>query len=338
VDHFFLGLLVVILGGMLNSTFALPMKYSRSWKWENTWFVFTLLALLLLPAAVAVLAVPRLAEVYAAAKPADFVPGLAFGFLWGLAQTTFGLSIAMVGMAMAFAIVVGLAGLIGSFLPMIVLHPEALLGPRGIALAVSAMLVFIGLAAYSRAAREREAATGAVAASGGSYRKGLALCLFTGILGGMINLGFAFSGNLSALAAEFAVPPASANFAVWLVVLSAGWIPNAAYTLWLMARNRTFVLFAARPGRDALLAAAMSLFWLSGVFIYGAGSTLMGKFGTSIGWAVNIIVLLLWSTTLGLLTGEWRGTRPEILRRMKTGVAIILASVVVLSATGLLPE
>ena len=106
MDHFFLGLLVVILGGMLNSTFALPMKYSRSWKWENTWFVFTLLALLLLPAAVAVLAVPRLAEVYAAAKPADFVPGLAFGFLWGLAQTTFGLSIAMVGMAMAFAIVV----------------------------------------------------------------------------------------------------------------------------------------------------------------------------------------------------------------------------------------
>ncbi len=62
----------------------------------------------------------------------------------------------------------------------------------------------------------------------------------------------------------------------------------------------------------------------------------MGRYGTSIGYAIYVTVLLLWSTTLGLLTGEWKAATASTRGRMKLAVAVILASVLVLSGAGFL--
>jgi hypothetical protein len=43
-------------------------------------------------------------------------------------------------------------------------------------------------------------------------------------------------------------------------------------------------------------------------------------------------IIVLWSTILGLLTGEWRGVVPATLRRMYAGIALILLSTFVLAA------
>ena len=65
-----------------------------------------------------------------------------------------------------------------------------------------------------------------------------------------------------------------------------------------------------------------------------SAATAMGAYGTSIGYAIYVTILLLWSTTLGILTGEWKQASPATVGRMKMGVGVILASVLVLSATG----
>jgi L-rhamnose-H+ transport protein len=332
--NFWLGLAIIVGSGMLNASFPLPMKYSRTWKWENTWFLFTTLALFLIPLAMAAVAVPDLAGVYGSLPARAFLPGLIFGFLWGTAQVTFGIAIAGVGMAMAFAIVVGMSGLFGSLISMGVLHPADLAGPRGIALIVSAVILVIGLVIYGRAGRDRERETGAAGPSGANFRKGLIVCLYTGLMGGMINLGFAFSGAISETAVKFGSSGQRATLAVWLVVLAAGYIPNLVYTTYLMRRNGTAARFASAPGRETLLAAAVAVLWLGGTLGYGSGATAMGAYGTSIGYALYVTILLLWSTTLGVLTGEWKEASPATVRRMKVGVGVILVSVLVLSSTG----
>jgi len=333
-QSFWLGLAIILLSGILNATFPLPMKYARKWKWENTWLVFTTLALLVFPVGLARMAVPSLWAVYGSLPPGDFAPGLTFGFLWGLAQVTFGLSIAMVGMAMAFAIVVGMSGLLGSLFPMIVLHPGDLLGRPGLILMSSAAILIVGLVIYARAGRQREADSG-LASGADNYRKGLALCLFTGAMGGMINLGFAFSVRLAERAAAFGASPQNANLAVWVVVLGAGYVPNLVYTSYLLSKNGTARTFRLSAGRETILAVLMAGFWLSGTLGYGAGATAMGSYGTSIGYVLYVTALLLWSTTLGVLAGEWKSASATTLRRMKISVAVILLSVAVLSSTGL---
>lgn len=337
LNPFWLGLLIILGSGILNASFALPMKFTRSWKWENTWLLFTTLALLVLPVVLASAMVPDLRNVYSSLPARQLLPGLVFGFLWGMAQVTFGLAIAAVGMAMAFAIVVGMCAVLGSLIPMAVLHPAELPGPVGILLLASAVVLTSGLVIYGKAARQREADSGgSPELRGARFRKGLALCLFTGALGGMINLGFAFSGAISDQAVKQGATPGSATLAVWVVVLSAGYVPNLLYTSYLLRKNRTAALFLHSPGREGALVVAMACLWLSGTLGYGWGAAKIGTFGTSIGFAVYMIMLLLWSTTLGVLTGEWRQAKRQTLARMRMGLAVILVSVLILSATGLL--
>ena len=339
-DHFWLGMAVIFISGALNGSFPLPMKYTRQWKWENTWLVFTAAALLIIPWLLAASFVPHLADVYRGVSSRALLAPLVFGFLWGFAQVTFGLGISAVGMALAIAVVAGLTCLSGSLVPLLVLDPADLLRPRGILLLVSIPILLAGLTLYGMAGRRREKeqkpagpSTGAAAMS---FSAGLAICIFTGIFGSNINLGFAFSGPVLQKAVALGAFPITATYASWALVLGAGFIPNLLYCFLLLFRNGTWSLFL-KPGwaRDTGLAIAMCLLWLSGMVGYGIGATLVGKYGTSLGFALFAASMILASNFLGILTGEWKATSPGTRRVLTAAVVVILISVFLLNLGGL---
>ena len=171
------------------------MKLSRTWNWENSWLVYATLALLLIPVALVLWAIPDPIAFYAAIPLRTLLPSLLFGFGWGIAQVTFGLSIARAGMAMAFAIVVGLSSLLGSAIPLAVFHPGDLASRPGAVLLASAVLLFAGLAVYVDADRKRGASAGATASARGVFLGGVLLCVFTGCFGSMIKYGLCFWGR-----------------------------------------------------------------------------------------------------------------------------------------------
>lgn len=55
-----LGLGIVLFSGMLTASFPVPMKFSRDWRWENTWFVYATFALIVIPLLLAAWTVPHL--------------------------------------------------------------------------------------------------------------------------------------------------------------------------------------------------------------------------------------------------------------------------------------
>src|ERR1035441_3358643 len=121
------GLLLLLIAGIANASFTLPMKFTRRWAWENTWLIWTIFALLVLPTVVTWLTVPRLGEVYASEGPALILTVAAFGAGWGIAQVLFGLAVEAIGIALTFSIVLGMSAAIGSMIPLIRLHPEKIL-------------------------------------------------------------------------------------------------------------------------------------------------------------------------------------------------------------------
>jgi L-rhamnose-H+ transport protein len=314
------------------------MKYSRTWRWENTWLLFCILALLVFPWLVALRAAPGLFRLLSALPPIDFLPAVGFGFLWGIGQAAFGLGIDRVGTAVAFAIVIGMSSVLGSLIPLVVMQPEVIFQVRGLLLLVSAAILAAGLTVYGKAGsqRERDAGADTAARRVADFRVGLWICIIAGMLGGMLNLGFAFSGKIAAQAVAFGLTPIRATYVIWPFVLTAGFIPNLLYTVFLLRRNHTVAAFARSPFRGGLLSLGMAVFWLSGVQLYGVGAAVIGRFGTSIGFAVFMITLILWSSSLGIITGEWRGARPATFRRMQLGLGILVLALFVLSITGLL--
>jgi L-rhamnose-H+ transport protein len=259
-EHFSRGMGIIFVSGALNGSFALPMKYTRRWSWENTWFVFALVALVLVPWLLAVGFVPHLATVYGQARGWQIASPTAFGFLWGIAQCTFGLGIETVGMALAFSVVSGLACLSGSLVPLLVLDPGELFRPRGILLLISIPILLAALVFYGKAGRRREKEQrGDQSASSRvsySFKAGLAICIFTGIVGSAWNVGFAFSGPVISASVADGVGPLTSTYAVWAVILSAGFVPNLIYCAYLLNRNRTWSRFGETSLRETMLGAS----------------------------------------------------------------------------------
>lgn len=334
-SHPAVGFVIVVFSGMMTASFAAPMKLSRSWAWENLWLVYATLALLLIPAALVAWAIPHPFVFYTLLPPRLLLLPLLFGCGWGIAQVTFGLSIARTGMAMAFAIVIGLSSLLGSVIPLAVFHPEDLLSRVGVALFASAILLAVGLVLFAQAGRERELLSANESTPKHAFRTGILLCVFTGCFGSMINMGFVFGGGIAQQATIVGLSPQKATLAVWFVVLGAGYIPNLAFTLYLLKKNRTWDRFVQSPRRETLLALAAAVLWLFGMLGYGVGASVMGKFGTSLGFAVCMAALLLWSSALGQMAGEWRAALAPTLRRMRIGLGFIMLSVIILSFSGL---
>jgi L-rhamnose-H+ transport protein len=339
VEHFWLGMLIVFAAGVLNGSFTLPMKYSRTWAWENIWSVYSLAALLLLPWTLAAVFIPNLSQVYRGLSWGEFVYPVVFGLLWGIAQTTFGLSIAAVGMAIAFAIVCGLVCLTGSVVPLLAFRPAELFRPLGLMMLLSFPVLLTGLVFYAKAGTQREKEqTGSVqcAPGGMTYGTGLALCIFTGIFGSAWNIGFAFSGGILHRSMEFGARPLTAPYAAWALILSGGFLPNIFYPVYQLSRRRTWPAF--RKGnwrREFALGVAMALLWLGAIFSYGIGATLVGKYGTSVGFTLYIAATVLTSNVIGVAMGEWKGSSSGTFKLLAVGFAMIVASVVILNLGGM---
>jgi L-rhamnose-H+ transport protein len=117
------GIGVVTLAGILNGSFAAPMKLMPGWRWENSWLIFALSGLMVFPWVISFATVPNLASVYAGASPSTLIKVVLFGLLWGVGATLFGLGISRVGMALGFALILGITASFGSLLPLAILHP-----------------------------------------------------------------------------------------------------------------------------------------------------------------------------------------------------------------------
>jgi len=339
-ESFWHGMAIVFISGAVNGSFPLPMKYSREWQWENNWLVFSVLAWLILPSLLLGISVPHVSQVYSEAPVRAVLLPMIFGFLWGCSQVTLGLSFKAMGVAFAFSVMAGINALFGSLIPLLAFARNDLLRPRGLLLLVSIPILLTGLWLYARAGlrREKEQAASRTASAepATSFTRGLALCIFTGVFGAFINLGFAFGGDVARKSLDLGAHPVASTYAVWALVCWSGVIPNILYCCYLLSRNRTWNRFAG-PSRwkESLLAVAMAILWVTAIFSYGVGATMIGRYGTSIGYTLLVAMTIISSTSVGVLTQEWKCTLPRTRRLLATAMTVVLLSVFVLNAGGL---
>ncbi len=330
-----LGLGLVLLGGFLQGSFALPMKRMPRWRWENTWLVYSVAGMILLPWAVALATVPHFGGVIHQAHGTTIAEVALFGFGWGVGSTLFGLGISRVGMALSFAIVLGITASLGSLLPLLVLEPGQLFTHQGYSLLAGLVIVILGIVLCSVAGhrRERELSTRDVQLGGAGFWLGLVICILSGIFSAMLNFSFVFGRELQQMTLAQGAKPAMASNLIWALALSAGFLANAGYCTYLLQKNRTWGLLTPKaiPVRYWLGAVLMGIVWFFGIAAYGMGAADLGAFGAVLGWplfmAMNIIAANAW----GAATGEWRGASRRTYGYSWAGIAVLLVAIYVIS-------
>ena len=308
----------------------LPMKFARRWPWENTWLVFSVVSLVVLPWALALALVNDVGAVYAALPASAYLAPLAFGAGWGIAQVLFGLSIARLGMALGYAIIVGLGALLGTLVPLFVKNREVIGTGRGALILSGVAIMVLGIAVSARAGKAREGSGGR--AAGGSYAAALAVAVLCGLMAPMLNYAFAFGQSIADEAVRQGASPEAAGYAVWPVALLGGLIPNLAYPCWLLSRNRTWKHFRGSWHPDVWFGCLMGVFWMGAVALYGVSSVYLGALGTSVGWALFQIFMIMTANLSGVLTGEWKTAPPGAARGLWTGLGLLAIATAVIAA------
>ena len=324
------GIAGVLIGGILNGSFVAPMKKMPGWKWENSWLVYSVSGLLVIPWIAALATVPNLSGVLSGASPASIWRVLLFGLGWGVGSVLFGLGIARMGLAVGYGLILGLIAPIGTFLPLIVLHPEQLQTKRGVSLMVGTLIVIGGIVLCAVAGKMRE--TGDTRPRQG-FAIGLLICLLAGIFSPMLNFSFAFGGELQQRALAAGASRDAASNAIWPLCLTAGLIANAGYSILLLRRNGTWGLFRGAPGYW-LKGGLMGLLCFGSFIVYGAGANALGPLGAVVGWPLFMSMSLITSNTLGWTSGEWKGAPPKAIRYAVAGIAVLVAAITVIALGG----
>jgi L-rhamnose-H+ transport protein len=335
------GLSAVLVGGLLQGSVLLPMKFTRRWQWENTWIGFCTVAYLVSPWFLALLLVSHFPAMLLEVPPRVLTASLLFGVGWGVGALTMGVGFRYVGMAITYAIVLGLASSIGTLVPLLVLTPERAFAGPGRSVMLGVVIALIGTAVVSWAAWERDAKKQCSPDRSGDERRGkslavgLALCVTSGLLSSCGNLGFAFGNQISQKALELGAGPTGSASAIWCVILLPVFLCNFLYSLYLLRKNGTAPLFqAVGTGHYWALAALMGVLWMGGMGAYGSGALTLGALGTSMGWILFMSSMVMTANILGLLTREWEGASRRAMAIMAIGISILLLAIVVVGVAG----
>ena len=325
------GILLLVIAGVMNANFTLPMKFTRKWAWENTWLAWTMFALLIFPPVMAFLTVPDLADVYIQAGWAAVLVVAACGAGWGISQVFFGLAVDAIGIGLAFAIILGIAAAVGSLVTLLSKHADKVFSPAGMAVVVGVVLVIAGVVVCAAAGRRREAVLG-VGPKDVSFASGFLFCLISGVGSALVGLGLEWGGQITRAAKSAGAAEIWRPNAVWLPLMVAGAIPNLIHCIRLLRRNENGSKFK-EPGTGIywVFAAVMAFLWFSSTVMYGISLSYVGNLGGAIAWPLFMSLIVITASVVGIVTGEWRNTGKSPVRVQMIGVAVLIIAVVVLS-------
>jgi L-rhamnose-H+ transport protein len=146
----------------------------------------------------------------------------------------------------------------------------------------------------------------------------------------MLNFSFAFGQDIARQAVTAGNSPFLAAYSVWPIGLAGGFIPNAAYSVYLLRRHRSWAAFQ-RLYPDVFRSSLMAALWMGAFSLYGMSAVFLGALGTSIGWGLFQIFMIMAATLSGVLTGEWKSAPRGAKAFLGTGLTLLIIATLLLT-------
>jgi len=332
MDASWVGSGLAVAAGVFVGLSFVPLKLMTRYRFEHWSSLNALLALVVMPWALALTLCPDLGDALRQIPLSAYLKANLCSLAWGAANVLCGLCLVRIGVSLTMGILTGVGLPIGNLMPMIVKGSGAfaeappLMSGTGMALMAVTALLVLAVALMAQAGIEREKAQGWGFAAQGSFKPGLAMAVAAGFL--QVGLSFAFvysQGPLMEALVQRGAQGSGAIAAVWAVTLPGGALVNVGFPLGVMIARRSARTFLSL--RDALLTVTMATSFVVCLLCMGNGMRLMGALGASLGFGLYQGFQTLSSQAVGVLSGEWRqsGRGPRV--RMAVAVGLMLVAV-----------
>jgi L-rhamnose-H+ transport protein len=327
------GVGLTMLAGVMSGNCMLPSKFARKWKWENLWFVFSVVSLLILPWALALLLVNHLFAAYRGLAGGAFITPLAFGAGWGIAQILFGISVRKLGLGIAYAIIVGLGAVLGTLIPLFFGPPVHISHSTLIKILAGVIVMVAGVALTAIGGKKRERSASDEIRDERGYVTAILLAILCGVMAPMLNFAFAFGQQLAQQAVLFGNSPVHAAYAVWPIALLGGFFPNVVYSVFLLWRGKSWHIFQ-QDRVEVIWPSLMAVLWMGAFALYGMSAVFLGALGVSVGWGLFQSFMIITATLSGILTAEWKSAPRGATILLTLGLVCLLLATLLLSLAG----
>ncbi len=333
-----IGLLIIAVGSMGQSSSYVPINKIKEWSWENFWLTQGVFAWLIFPFLGALLAMslPEMIEVYSSNSAAS-LQAVGYGALWGVGGLTFGLSMRYLGIALGQSVALGTTAALGTLIPSMITGD--LFSPKGLILlfAVAVTLVGIALVGYAGSLRSKNMTEEEKkkAIKDFALKKGLLIALLSGVMSACFNLGLNAGIPIREAAVAGGASDLFAQNPVTLLVTTGGFFTNLIYCLYMNRKNKTGgeIKRSSRAvlTNNILFCALAGLLWYSQFFGLGMGQSffepdsVMMAFSWSILMSLNVVFSNVW----GIILKEWKGAGKKAVAFLALGMAVLIFSLII---------
>ncbi|PWJ58029.1 L-rhamnose-proton symport protein RhaT [Dyadobacter jejuensis] len=327
------GVLLAVLAGVLLGLYALPEKFTKGFKFENTWGLFFLINMLIVPFIAMAMLMNGPSEILAAV-PSDVLLKMAFAsVLWGIGVMLWGKAINYIGLSLGFSLFIGTVILIGSLLPFMVegLPPSNVF----MTILVGILVVLIGVMANGKAGllRQKDEKAGQESLEGSSMLTGI----FIAVGGGVLATGFSYANAVGRPIIHHASQMAGnaewvTALAVMCVIYVCGGIPITIYFLYQLSKNKQWTSFrTSHLGPNVLLISIMAVFNFAASILFAFAAFKLGSSGNTVGYAIFNTVCVAVAILSGIFTGEWNRAGAGAKKFLYAGLAFMIIGVVIIA-------
>jgi len=332
-----LALFLVFIAGILNGSFAFPIKSMPRWNEENIWLIFSIGNYILVPWIILLLLAPHFIAVFPK-TPTHVLWVMVFGGLFfGIGMICFALGLGLLGIGLSYVINIGIGTAGGALLPLIIIYPQKIFTTFGLFEIIGIILFLFGVILASRAGILRDQSLKhtkeQTQIKPGKVLLGIMLVILAGLSAAGQGFTYAYCiPSMQKIALNMGMNKLAAANIPWAGIFLAAFIPYTLYFVWKCIKNKSFSkFFVANTKKYWWYAFLMSLFASGCLFLYSKAAQILGSLGPVIAWPMFMSFVVLTSNILGIIQKEWQHANQKTKYLLGFGILLLIFAIIALS-------
>lgn len=327
------GLLLITLGALSSSSFALPFTRLKLWSWETYWLSYSISGYLIFPILAVLIFVPGYREIFSVIPTALKWKIFIIGIIFGIGNLSFGLSLRYLGFSLGYPVAIGLMLTFGVIIPPLIDgRLFNIIGTaQGDRLFTGIFIILIGiiLVAITGILKDRDIQT----KSEIHLTKGFICAILVGLAGSTFSLGLEQGFTIRELTLEAGSDPLFADNTTMLIML-VGTILSTTIAVSVNAVKKGYYReFFTLPKllilKNSLFCLLAGMLWFNQFFLFTMGKSYMGEL-SFVAWGVLMALIIVFGTLWGVIRGEWRGTSRKNYTLLTLSLIIIVTATLII--------
>lgn len=330
------GVIWAVFAGLMLGLYALPEKFTKEFQFENTWGLFFMLTMFVVPIIASLTLISGFGDVFGAVSTGILTKMAVASFLWGIGVMMWGKAINHIGLSLGFSLFIGTVILIGSILPFLVDGvPET---NAFVTIMGGIIVVLLGVIANGRAGLIREADEKSTGKDKVEEKKSsMGIGILIAVVGGLLATGFSYAnavGRPSLHEASQAAgnPEWVTAVVVMLPIFISGGVVMAAFFAWQLTQKKAWGDFKTRHFTSNLfLILIMAVFHYAASALFAFAAFKLGDMGNTVGYAIFNTSCVATAIVSGIITNEWVNASSKARRSLYMGLACMIAGIVIVA-------